>query len=98
MNRLAIILFISAAFIHFYFFVLQGGYSKGDLSIVYSLARGTGPMLSAVAALVFFGKRPGLLATRCYRIVVRLGPTSLSDYIQGFAWVTLLDFVAPGRA
>ncbi len=55
-------IFVSALLHLLYFFVLQRGYSKGDLSLVYPLARGTGPMLSAFAAIVFFGERPGLLA------------------------------------
>ena len=45
-----------------YFLMLQQGYRIGDLSLVYPLARGTGPMLSASAAIIFFGERPGPLA------------------------------------
>lgn len=55
-------IFVSALLHLLYFFILQRGYSKGDLSLVYPLARGTGPMLSTCAAIVFFGERPGLLA------------------------------------
>lgn len=43
-----------------YFLLLQRGYAVGDLSVVYPLARGTGPMLSVAAAVVLFGERPGL--------------------------------------
>ena len=42
--------------------MLQGGYRLGDLSLVYPLARGTGPMLSSAAAIVFFGERPTPIA------------------------------------
>ncbi len=42
-----------------YFVLLQRGYLIGELSVVYPLARGTGPLLSAVAALIFLGERPG---------------------------------------
>jgi drug/metabolite transporter (DMT)-like permease len=45
-----------------YFTVLQRGYREGDLSLVYPLARGTGPMLSTIAAIAFFGERPSTLA------------------------------------
>lgn len=45
-----------------YFLMLQGGYRFGDLSLVYPLARGTGPMLSSAAAIVFFGERPTPIA------------------------------------
>ena len=41
-----------------YFLLLLRGYRAGDLSVVYPLARGTGPMLSALAAVVIFGERP----------------------------------------
>lgn len=42
--------------------MLQQGYRIGDLSLVYPLARGTGPMLSTTAAILVFGERPGPLA------------------------------------
>lgn len=45
-----------------YFISLQRGYRKGDLSVVYPLARGTGPLLAAIAAVSFFGERPSPLA------------------------------------
>lgn len=41
-----------------YFLLLQRGYRAGDLSLVYPLARGTGPLLSASAAVLFLGERP----------------------------------------
>ena len=45
-----------------YFLALQQGYRLGDLSLVYPLARGTGPMLTTAAAIAFFGERPGPIA------------------------------------
>jgi drug/metabolite transporter (DMT)-like permease len=45
-----------------YFTTLQRGYAEGDLSVVYPLARGTGPALSVVAAVVILGERPGPVA------------------------------------
>ena len=45
-----------------YFACLQRGYRDGDLSLVYPLARGTGPLLATVAAVVVLGERPGGLA------------------------------------
>lgn len=41
-----------------YFILLTRGYKAGDLSLVYPLARGTGPMLSTLAAIAFLGERP----------------------------------------
>ena len=42
--------------------LLQRGYRTGDLSLVYPLARGTGPLLATLAAIAFFGERPSALA------------------------------------
>jgi len=36
-----------------YFIVLQKGYRSADLSVVYPLARGSGPLLSFIAAILF---------------------------------------------
>jgi len=44
-----------------YFFLLQHAYRRGDVSVVYPLARGTGPLLSVVLAVVLLGERPGIL-------------------------------------
>jgi drug/metabolite transporter (DMT)-like permease len=41
-----------------YYFLLQRGYSTGDLSLVYPLARGTGPLLSILGAIILFSERP----------------------------------------
>lgn len=45
-----------------YFVLLQRGYAVGDLSVVYPLARGTGPLLATAAAVVLLGERPGVVA------------------------------------
>ncbi|MCI2416323.1 DMT family transporter [Saccharopolyspora sp. K220] len=42
-----------------YFLVLQRGYAVGDMSVVYPLARGTGPMLAMLIAVLLLGERPG---------------------------------------
>ncbi len=52
----------SAALHTAYFVLLHQGYRAGDLSLVYPLARGTGPLLSTVAAIIFLGERPSLIA------------------------------------
>jgi drug/metabolite transporter (DMT)-like permease len=41
---------------------LQAGYRVADLSIVYPLARGSGPLFSFAGAVLLFGERPGPLA------------------------------------
>jgi drug/metabolite transporter (DMT)-like permease len=45
-----------------YFIVLQEGYREGELSVVYPVARGTGPVLSTIAAIIVLGERPSALA------------------------------------
>jgi drug/metabolite transporter (DMT)-like permease len=52
----------SAALHTAYFVLLNQGYRAGDLSLVYPLARGTGPLLASVAAIIFLGERPSLIA------------------------------------
>lgn len=41
----------------FYFVVLLRGYRKADLTVVYPLARGSGPLLSSLFAIAFLGER-----------------------------------------
>ena len=45
-----------------YFLSLQEGYRVGDLSVVYPLARGSGPLLASATAVALFGERPGPVA------------------------------------
>lgn len=45
-----------------YSLYLQRSYRVGDFSLIYPLARGTGPLLSTLAAIVLFGERPTPLA------------------------------------
>jgi drug/metabolite transporter (DMT)-like permease len=52
----------SAALHTAYIVLLNQGYRVGDLSLVYPLARGTGPLLSTIAAIWFLGERPSALA------------------------------------
>jgi drug/metabolite transporter (DMT)-like permease len=54
---------LASAVLHVaYFLALQKGYEHGDLSVVYPVARGTGPVLSTIAAVALLGERPSLLA------------------------------------
>jgi drug/metabolite transporter (DMT)-like permease len=45
-----------------YSLALQAGYRVSDLSLVYPIARGTGPLLSFVGAVLLLGERPTWLA------------------------------------
>jgi drug/metabolite transporter (DMT)-like permease len=53
-----------------YFVLLQRAYATGDLSLVYPLARGTGPLLSTAFAIAVLGERPSLLAIAGAAIIV----------------------------
>ncbi|RZQ60407.1 DMT family transporter [Amycolatopsis suaedae] len=53
-----------------YALVLQRGYAVGDLSVVYPLARGTGPLLSVAVAVLVLGERPGWLGVAGAVLVV----------------------------
>lgn len=49
---------LSAFLQSFYFRFLDKGYETGDMSVVYPISRGTGPLLAAVAGIAFLGERP----------------------------------------
>ncbi len=59
----------ASGFLHLaYSLVLQRGYQVADLSVVYPIARGTGPLISALAAILILGERPsagGILGLLC---------------------------------
>ena len=55
----AVGMMLGSAVIHVAYFVfLDRGYRSGDLSVVYPLARASGPLLTIVAAIVLLGERP----------------------------------------
>jgi drug/metabolite transporter (DMT)-like permease len=60
----------SAALHTAYFVLLNQGYHTGDLSLVYPLARGTGPLLSSIAAILFLGERPTVVASAGALLVI----------------------------
>lgn len=45
-----------------YYLLLDRGYRSGDLSLVYPLARGTGPLISVCVAILLLGEHPGAIA------------------------------------
>src|SRR5258708_815791 len=54
---------LGSAVLHLAYFLLLGqGYRLGDLSLVYPLSRGAGPMLSTAAAVLLLGEHPTPLA------------------------------------
>jgi drug/metabolite transporter (DMT)-like permease len=54
---------VGSAILHVgYFLLLQHGYRVGDVSVVYPLARGSGPLLSVIGAVLLLGERPAPVA------------------------------------
>ena len=53
---------LASAVLHLvYYLVLLRGYRKADLTVVYPLARGSGPLLSSLVAILLLGERLTLL-------------------------------------
>ena len=56
------LMFASAALHTAYYLLLDRGYRSGDLSVVYPLARGTGPLITILCAVLLLQERPTPLA------------------------------------
>lgn len=56
------LMFASAALHTAYYLLLDRGYRSGDLSVVYPLARGTGPLITILGAVLLLQERPTPLA------------------------------------
>lgn len=67
-----------------YSLVLQKGYAAGDFSVVYPVARGTGPLLAVLAAIAWLGERPAALGCLGIGAVV-VGILLMSDLVRGVA-------------
>ena len=74
-------LVLASALLHVgYFIVLLRGYRKADLTVVYPLARGSGPLLSSMVAIVFLGEQisslglMGILGVVCGVFLIAGGP------------------------
>jgi drug/metabolite transporter (DMT)-like permease len=75
-----------------YFVALGTAYARGDLSLVYPLARGTAPLLVPPLAVLLLGERPSPLGWAGIA-VIGLGVYTL--HLPGFGYTTWL---APLRA
>jgi drug/metabolite transporter (DMT)-like permease len=78
-----------------YFTTLQRGYASGDLSVVYPLARGTGPGLSVLAAVLVLGEHPQPIAVAGAALVVA-GVVSLAGAGRRPSRAALMFAVATG--
>ena len=74
-----------------YFATLTAGYRVGDLSLVYPIARATGPLLATAGAIALFGERPttvalaGALAIAAGALVLTGDPRALGGGDAGRA-------------
>jgi drug/metabolite transporter (DMT)-like permease len=84
-NPLHLALMLGSGMIHTaYFILLDRAYrSGGDLSIVYPLARATGPLLTIAVAVLVLGERPGAMAIGG---AVLIGISALVLTGNPFAW------------
>jgi len=75
---LGLALIVASGVIHTgYYLLLDRGYRFGDLSVVYPIARATGPLITIIVAIAFLGERPSTIAL-CGAALVIGGAFSLS--------------------
>ena len=73
----------SAALHLIYFVLLLRGYAVGDLSLVYPLARATGPLLAALGGVVLLAERPSPAAVVGILLIGAGGVVASSERRQG---------------
>lgn len=67
----SVVLVVGSGLIHVvYFLLLLRGYRVGDLSLVYPVARGTGPLLAATAAISLFAETPTVFSIAGLLLIV----------------------------
>jgi drug/metabolite transporter (DMT)-like permease len=81
-----------------YYMLLDRGYRSGDLSVVYPLARGSGPLITMLGAVLLLQERPGALAVvgalliGCGAVALTGDPRKLREsgnfHAVGFALLT----------
>lgn len=73
---------VSAAAHLVYSLTLQQGYRASDFSVVYPVARGTGPLFAVLGAIVLLGERPTLLGGLGI-VLILLGIAFVADVLAG---------------
>jgi drug/metabolite transporter (DMT)-like permease len=64
-------LILSSGILHLaYAMSLNHGYRVSDLSVVYPIARGSGPVVAAIAAVIVLGERPSVLGACGIALIV----------------------------
>lgn len=99
-----LVICLSAPIHTLYALTLQTGYRKADYSVVYPVARGTGPLISVMAGVLILGNRPSVAG--CFGIAaILLGIVFLtmkSDGVQkerirtGLIWGALTGLCIAG--
>lgn len=98
----AVAVMLGSSLLHtLYFWLLSKGYRVGDLSVVYPIARGTGPLLATIGAILLFAERPtmivlaGTLIISIGVIILTGDPRSLmqSTALPGIIYGLLTGFV-----
>jgi drug/metabolite transporter (DMT)-like permease len=94
----ALVILLETGLLHvLYFEALQRGYRAGDLSVVYPLARGTGPLFAFGGAILVLHERPtaiafgGALLVVCGIILITGGTRIFSGRVgrTGVFWGTM---------
>jgi drug/metabolite transporter (DMT)-like permease len=91
---------IASALIHLaYSLALQRGYQLADLSVVYPVARGTGPMLSAIGAFLLLGEQvTWLRVAGLVAVVVGIALIATDGHVGAFSRPAARDGVRWGGA
>lgn len=71
-GRLLVASVVSALLHIVYSLILQAGYDRAELGVVYAVARGSGPLLTMVIAVTLLGERLGL-AAMCGALLIVIG-------------------------
>ncbi|WP_158618141.1 DMT family transporter [Chitinophaga lutea] len=71
LNQQTLTMALGSGLLHvFYFVALQAGYRKGDLSVVYPVARGAGPLFAVTGAVLLFGERLGIWGITGFLLII----------------------------
>jgi drug/metabolite transporter (DMT)-like permease len=76
-----------------YYVALQAAYGRGDLSVVYPVARGTGALFAVAGAISFLGERPSALAV-VGAAMIALGVIGLAGSAYGRSHAAPWDALA----
>lgn len=105
LNMITLSFMVGTGIIHtIYFLLLQQGYRAGDLSLIYPLARGTGPMIATIAAILFLGERPtliviaggGLIAIGIFLFTVKSSQMEYFDRIRSVMYALFVGICIAG--